>query len=91
MEQEVKVTIHGAESAGKAEEAQKQANIPEQLKDAGVIVSEALSCFRESDSYGWMLESTEKTRQYIKNNPARSMLVSLGAGLLFGLFITKRR
>ena len=91
MEQEVKVTIHGTEPAEKVEEAQQQAGIPEQLKEVGEIVSEAISCFRESDSYEWILESTEKTRQYIKNNPARSMLVSLGTGILFGLFIKRGR
>ena len=91
MEQEVKVTIHGAEQAEKPEEAQQQSNIPEQLKELGEMVSEALSCFRESDSWELILESTEKTRQYIKNNPARSMLVSLGTGVLFGLFMKRGR
>jgi len=91
MEQEVKVTIHRSEAANKTEEPQQQDNIPQQLKELSEILSDSLSSFRESESYEWIIESAEKTRQYIKKNPARSMLVSLGAGLMFGLFIKKGR
>jgi len=91
MEQEVKVTIHRSEPVNGAEEPQQQTNIPQQLKELGEVLSDSLSSFRESDSYEWILENTEKTRQYIKKNPTRSMLVSLGAGVLFGLFIKRGR
>jgi len=91
MEQEVKVTIHRSEEAVSTEEAPQQADIAQQLKELSEILSDSLSSFRESDSYERILEGAEKTRQYIKDNPARSMLVSLGAGLLFGLFIKKGR
>ncbi len=91
MEQEVKVTMHSHEPAEKAEEQQNQENISEQLRELGDVITETFACFRESDSYEWILENTEKTRQYIKKNPARSMLVSLGAGFLFGLFMKRGR
>lgn len=91
MEQEVKVTIHRSEAENRAEEPPQETVIPQQLKELGEVLSDSLSSFRESGSYEWILESTEKTREYIKKNPARSMLVSLSAGLLFGLFIKKGR
>ncbi len=91
MEQEVKVTIHHGEAANSAEEPQQQADIPQQLKELGELLSDLLSSFRKSESYELILENTEKTRQYIIKNPARSMLVSLGTGLLFGLFIKRGR
>ncbi len=91
MEQEVKVTIHRSEAENRTEEPPQQDSIPHQLEELGEILSDSLSSFRESDAYDWILESTEKTRQYIKKNPARSMLLSLGAGILFGLFIKKGR
>lgn len=98
MEQEVQVTIHRGEPADPAKEAhsqpqpqpQQEATIPEQLKEFGETISETLSCFRESDSYEWLVKSAEKTKSYIKKNPTRSILVSLGAGALLGLFIKKR-
>ena len=91
MEQEVKVTIHRGEPKDPAEEPQHETNIPEQLKELSEAISEAFSCFRESDSYEWLLNSAEKTRTYIKKNPAQAILVSLGAGALFGLFIKRGR
>ncbi len=91
MEQEVKVTIHRSAAENRTEEPPQESGTAQQLKELGEVLSDVLSSFRESESYERILESTEKTRQYIKKNPARSMLVSLGAGLLFGLFINKRR
>jgi ElaB/YqjD/DUF883 family membrane-anchored ribosome-binding protein len=93
MEQEVKVTIHRGEPADPVKEPQQpqqEASIPEQLKEFGETISETLSCFRESESYEWLLKSAEKAKNYIKENPTRSILVSLGAGALFGLLIKKR-
>ncbi len=91
MEQEVKVTIHRTEPTDPVEEPQVNTTIPDQLKELSETISETLSCFRESESYEWLQKSTEKVRMYIRNNPEQSILVSLGTGLLFGLFIKKRR
>jgi hypothetical protein len=107
MEQEVKVTIHRSEPAEPAEEtqheeqhevqhevqheSQHEANIPEQLRELSETISDTFSCFRESDSYEWLLKKAEKAKDYIKQNPTPAILASLGAGALFGLFIKKRR
>lgn len=91
MEQEVQVTIHRGESTDPVKEPQKQdATIPEQLKELSETISETFSCFRESDSYEWLLKNADKAKTYIKKNPTRSILASLGAGALLGLFIKKR-
>jgi ElaB/YqjD/DUF883 family membrane-anchored ribosome-binding protein len=91
MEQEVEVTIHRGETANSAEEPQQRANIPERLKELGEMAAEAISCFRESDSYERLMESTQTTRLYIKKNPASAMLVSLSAGFLLGLIMKRGR
>ncbi len=99
MEQEVKVTIHRSEPAEPVEETQHEtqhespfeANIPEQLREFGETISDTFSSFRESDSYEWLLKKAETAKDYIKQNPAPAILVSLGAGALFGLLIKKRR
>jgi ElaB/YqjD/DUF883 family membrane-anchored ribosome-binding protein len=91
MEQEVQVTIHRTESADPVKEPQKQdATIPEQLKELSETITETFSCFRESESYEWLQKNADKAKNYIKNNPTRSILASLGAGALLGLFIKKR-
>jgi ElaB/YqjD/DUF883 family membrane-anchored ribosome-binding protein len=91
MEQEVQVTIHRGEPADPVQEPQHEANIPEQLKELSETISETISCFKESESYEWLQKQAEQARSYIKKNPTQAMLISLGAGTLFGLFIKKRR
>ena len=91
MEQEVKVTIHRGEPKQPEQEPQQETNIPEALKEISEIISETFSCFRESESYEWLLDNAEKARVYIKKYPTQAVLVSLGAGALLGLFIKKRR
>jgi ElaB/YqjD/DUF883 family membrane-anchored ribosome-binding protein len=91
MEQEVQVTIHRGEPKQPEQEPQQETNIPEPLKEISEIISETFSCFRESESYEWLRNKAEETKTYIKKNPAQAILISLGAGTLFGLFIKKRR
>jgi ElaB/YqjD/DUF883 family membrane-anchored ribosome-binding protein len=92
MEQEVQVTIHHGEPADPVKEApQQDATIPDQLKELSDNISETFTCFKESESYDWLLKQAEKARNYIKKNPTQAILVSLGAGALFGLFIKKKR
>ncbi|NTW11108.1 MAG: hypothetical protein HGA26_07095, partial [Chlorobiaceae bacterium] len=46
---------------------------------------------RESEAYEQIEKIFEETKEYIRKNPARAMLYSLGAGAVLGLFMRKRR
>lgn len=91
MEQEVEVTIHRSKPADPVEEPQHETKIPEQLKELSETISDTFSSFRESDSYEWLLKKADMATDYVKKNPMPAILVSLGAGTLFGLLFKKRR
>ncbi len=91
MEQEVQVTIHSSQPVNPSEEEPREARIPPQENEIIKTLSEAFSCFRESESYRQLLKSAETAREYIKKNPGQALLYSLGAGALFGLFMKKKR
>jgi len=91
MEQEVQVTIHSSQPDNLSEEEPQETRIPGQVKEISEALSEAFSCFRESESYNQLLKSAEKAREYIRKNPGQAMLYSLGAGALFGLFMKRKR
>ncbi len=91
MEQEVQVTIHSSQPTNSSKEEPQENRIPEQVKEISKTLSEAFSCFRESESYSQLLKSTEKAREYIRKNPGQAMMYSLGAGALFGLFMKRKR
>ncbi|MEI7824270.1 MAG: hypothetical protein WCI01_03150 [Chlorobiaceae bacterium] len=92
MEQEVQVTIHrSGEPTDPVREPQHETSIPEPLKEISDLILETFSSFKESESYDWLVNSAEKAKTYIKKNPTQAILVSLGAGALFGLLIKKRR
>jgi hypothetical protein len=91
MEQEVQVTIHRGEPTDPGQEPQHETSIPDPLQEINDLILETFSSFRESESYDWLVNSAEKAKIYIKKNPAQAILVSLGAGALFGLLFKKRR
>jgi hypothetical protein len=91
MEQEVPVTIHGSKPKEPQEGAWVEASIPGQVAEISEVLAGALSCFRESGSWHTIQQGTEKAREYIKKNPARAMLLTLGAGALVGFLMKKKR
>jgi hypothetical protein len=90
MEQEVPVIIHGEHDVPSGE-PREDAALAGQLKEIGQTLSEVVTSFRESESYDQLEKIYEQTKEYIRKNPARAMLYSLGAGAFLGLFMRKRR
>ncbi|NTU97103.1 MAG: hypothetical protein HGA62_04715 [Chlorobiaceae bacterium] len=90
MEQEVPVIIHGEHEPLPGKPGEEPV-IADQLKEIGHSLSEVMTSFRESESYEQIEQVFEQTKDYIRKNPARAMLYSLGAGALLGLFMRKRR
>ncbi|MCF8216207.1 MAG: hypothetical protein K9I59_05375 [Chlorobium sp.] len=88
MEQEVPVVIHNSNEPDPGTHAASP--IPEQVKELGSTVSEAVTSFMESEQYEQLKEAAAKVKSYIRENPVPSMLYTLGAGALLG-FILKRR
>ncbi|MEI6758317.1 MAG: hypothetical protein FDX18_08195 [Chlorobium sp.] len=91
MEQEVPVIIHNSQSTDPVKEPQSETNIPELLREFSENLTDAFARFRESDSYDRLASSVEKAREYVRKNPAQTLLYSLGAGALFGLFMKRKR
>jgi len=91
MEQEVQVTIHSSQPDNNLEGEPQETRIPEQINTISDTLTEAFARFRESESYNQLLKSAEKAREYIRKYPGQSMLYSLGAGALFGLFMKRKR
>jgi ElaB/YqjD/DUF883 family membrane-anchored ribosome-binding protein len=89
MEQDVPVIIHGEHDTPSARSGEEPV-IADQLKEIGQSLSEVVSSFRESESYEQLEKIYEQTKEYIRKNPARAMLYSLGAGAVLGLFMRKR-
>jgi len=88
MEQEVPVVIHSSSEA--RQEKPATSPIPEQVRDIGSTVSDAVTSFMESSQYEQLKQTAEKMKTYIRENPLPSMLYTLGAWALLG-FILKRR
>ncbi len=91
MEQEVQVTIHSSQPENTGEAEPQKTRIPDHIKEISDALSDAFSCFRESESCNQLLKSAEKAREYIRKNPAQALLYSLGAGALFGFFMKRKR
>ncbi|NTV97804.1 MAG: hypothetical protein HGA70_01390 [Chlorobiaceae bacterium] len=90
MEQDVPVIIHGEHDASSGEPREEPV-IAEQIKEIGQTLSDVAASFRESEAYEQIEKIFEETKEYIRKNPARAMLYSLGAGAVLGLFMRKRR
>ncbi len=89
MEQDVPVIIHGEQDAPSAKTGEEPV-IADQLKEIGQSLSEVVSSFRESESFEQLEKIYEQTKEYIRKNPARAMVYSLGAGAVLGLFLRKK-
>ncbi|MEI8102843.1 MAG: hypothetical protein WCG61_04865 [Chlorobium sp.] len=93
MEQQVHVTMHGSkpsDPSGRAE-AGSHAFVPKPDKNIGETLSDVLLFLRESEPGRLVMQGAEKSKEYIKKNPAQAMLISLGAGALMGLLIKRKR
>ncbi|TLU87897.1 MAG: hypothetical protein FDX21_03535 [Chlorobium sp.] len=91
MEQEVPVTIHSRKPEELSEDPQAATRIPNQITEISDTLSDAFSCFRESESFNLLVQVTDKAKDFIRKNPAQALLLSLGAGTLFGLLMRRKR
>ncbi|MEE9904913.1 MAG: hypothetical protein K4305_05720 [Chlorobium sp.] len=89
MEQEVPVVIHSS-SEPEQDTQHADSTIPEQVRELGSTVSDAVTSFMESEQYEQLKQTAAKVKTYIRENPVPAMLYTLGAGTLLG-FILKRR
>lgn len=64
--------------------------LPEPLREISQMATEAFREFQQSDTYEKILETKDKARDYIKENPVNSFFYALGAGTILG-FILKRK
>jgi ElaB/YqjD/DUF883 family membrane-anchored ribosome-binding protein len=91
MEQEVSVTIHGSTTEDHPENSEHKSCISDQITRIGETFSDAFLSFRESEPGAFVQQGAVKAKEYIKKNPTQAMLLSLGAGALFGLLLKKKR
>ena len=89
MEQEVPVIIHS--SGEKEPETPGASPIPEQVKEIGSTISDAVSAFMESEQYEQLKQTAAKAKTYIRENPVPAMLYTLGAGAVLGFILKRRR
>lgn len=89
MEQEVPVTIHRGKPGELWDEAQSET--AQESSGINETVDGLLSGFRKSEPGMMLQRGAHKMKEYVKNNPGQALLVSLGAGALFGLLLKKRR
>jgi len=68
-----------------------QEEIPEPFREAGQKVSEAFNEFKESETWEKILETRDKAREYIMDNPVNSFFYALGAGLFLGLLLKRKK
>ncbi|NTU93204.1 MAG: hypothetical protein HGB29_05660 [Chlorobiaceae bacterium] len=65
--------------------------IPEQIREISERVAQAFTEFKESETYGKILEGKETAREYIRTNPLASFGYALGAGLFMGLLMKRKK
>ena len=66
-------------------------HIPEQVEVISDNISKMYNQFRESEQYEEIRDRATKVREYIKDNPVPSVLMSLGAGIILGLLFHRKR
>jgi len=64
--------------------------IPEPLREVGQKVSEAFNEFKESETWEKILETRDKAKDFITENPVNSFFYALGTGIFLG-FLLKRK
>ena len=68
-----------------------KSHIPEQVEAISENISRMYSQFKESEQYEDIQDTASKVREYIKENPIPSVLISLGAGMILGLLFHRKR
>lgn len=66
-------------------------HIPEQVEVISENISRMYNQFKESEQYEEIQDKASKVREYIKENPVPSVLLSLGAGMILGLLFHRKR
>ncbi|MCG8345944.1 MAG: hypothetical protein MI685_12410 [Chlorobiales bacterium] len=66
-------------------------HIPEQVEVISDNISKMYNQFRESEQYEEIRDKAAKVREYIKDNPVPSVLMSLGTGIILGLLFHRKR
>lgn len=89
MEQEVPVIIHSSDES--EPETQGASPIPEQVREIGSTLSDAVSDFMESEQYEQLKQKAAAVKTYIRENPVPAMLYTLGAGTVLGFLLKRRR
>ncbi len=65
--------------------------VPEQIAGISEHVSDLYNQFRESRHYSKLQDAKQQMKEYIKDNPVESVLYSLGAGVVLGFILHKKR
>lgn len=89
MEHEIPVEIAEQEQPGKNPAGQQE--IPEQVREISDRIAGAYKEFKESETYGKLLEGRDTAREYIRDNPLASLGYALGAGLFLGLLMKRKK
>lgn len=92
MEQEVPVTIHtGGQHKEPVEKKAHEPHLPKSLSSLEETFTDALNSVRESEPYSLLINGAEQAKEYVRKNPFQAMLISVGAGAIFGLLMSRKR
>ncbi|WP_294345047.1 hypothetical protein [Prosthecochloris sp.] len=68
-----------------------KSHIPEQVEVISDNISKMYNQFKESEQYEEIQDKASKVKEYIKENPVPSVLISLGTGIILGLLFHRKR
>ncbi|UZJ37202.1 MULTISPECIES: hypothetical protein [Prosthecochloris] len=68
-----------------------KSHIPEQVEVISDNISKMYNQFKESEQYEGIQDKASKVKEYIKENPVPSVLISLGTGIILGLLFHRKR
>ncbi|NEX12443.1 hypothetical protein CR161_09965 [Prosthecochloris sp. ZM] len=85
--------IPGSEPAQNKTGQERSSNphIPDQVAGVSEHVADLYNQFRESRNYSKLQDAKQQMKEYIKDNPVESVLYSLGAGVVLGFILHKKR
>ncbi len=72
------------------QDAQKK-HIPEQIEAISESIAEKYNEFKESEHYEELKNKATQVSDYIHENPVRSVAYALGAGVLLGLLLHRKK
>ncbi len=80
---------HQSPNSKKNEAEPLKSPIPEQVEAISENISNMYDRFKESEQYDELRDTATKVKEYIKENPVQSVLMSLGAGMFLGLLFRR--